>query len=171
MKPNITNLGVSRGPSKSERATINKGNASVETHYGSDTAETVDPIETARQARAESARKAQNEIDADVSEGRRSGRIKHELTTVPGINATGAHEKAMAQHSADFIHGAVTKNRAKMEAARSGYHAARSALGRAAKGVESPCGNSGCNQTTKNNALTCGEGGCSTGVNVQRPKG
>lgn len=165
-------LGKSMGPNKAERATIAKGQKKVEVHYGSDTApEPTDARETARQAQGEQTRRALNEIDADISEGRKSGRIQRELTTVPGMDSSNAQHQSMAKHSADYIAASARGHRGQMEASRSAFHAVRASSRGVPKGVEAPCSTPGCTRTTKNAAPTCGEGGCGAGPNVQRPKG
>lgn len=124
-----------------------------------------------RLSRADKVRTIQNEIDS--THGLKGGRNNPVHSTVPGADASNAQDKAMAQHSADFIAAGVKKNRAGMEAARQGFHSVRASAGRTPKGIETPCSGAGCVSTSKTGSTSCGQGDCGVSLdkNVSRPRG
>ena len=124
-----------------------------------------------RASRADRDKRVQNEIDA--THALPGGRNNPVHTTVPGMDASNAQDKAMAQHSSDFIAAQVSGNRGKMETARQGFHAVRAAAGRTPKGIETPCEGAGCVSTSTAGATRCGKGDCGVSLSkdVKRPRG
>jgi len=128
---------------------------------------------SARASRANKNRVIYNESDDLMRKQVPGGRKEVEGMPTPGMDSNVPHERAMAQHSSDFISASATNNRGKMEASRAVFHAVKLASGRGTpRGVETPCTGSGCVKTAPTNKDTCGESGCGKSLNkdVSRPK-
>ena len=132
---------------------------------------TADKDIATRASRADRDKRVQNEIDStNALPGGRNNPIH---TTVPGMDAPNAHDRAMAQHSADFISAQVRGNRAGMESARQGFHTVRQAAGRTPKNIETPCEGAGCVSTSRAGTTRCGKADCGVSLakDVKRPRG
>ena len=161
-------LGVSRGPSEEERSVIKKGyekaraakNLSrklpVQLDIAIEEKETHEKTgrefyegELEQEKRRKTAREAleSQELSKEENSALRSG-----TRPIPGaqLNSESPQGK-MAEHSAAFLAAAVKKDRPKMEAARTAFHAVRAETGRGGipwkHGVETPCSTSGCVRT------------------------
>jgi hypothetical protein len=124
-----------------------------------------------RLSRADKTRTIQNEIDS--THALPGGRNNPVHSEVPGMKAEDANHRAMAKHSADYISAVGSKDRAKMESARAGFHAVKSASRGAPKNLEAPCSGAGCTKMAAPTKSTCERGDCGTSLskNVNRPRG
>lgn len=182
--PKRIDLGVSTGPSSTERATIRAGYKKTEVNYAPDTEpskpDTVSEVDKGKHSRLAVQREA---LEAHALPGGRNSKAidentGHQVFTAPHINSPKAPERTLAEHSKDFISHTVSGNRAKAEASRASFHAIQSEavskkLSGAPKGLERPCSTPGC-RNTNINVSKCADGSCSPmggSVNVQRPRG
>lgn len=124
-----------------------------------------------RLSRADKTRTIQNEIDS--THALKGGRNNPIHSEVPGMKAEDASHREMAKHSADYITAVGKKDRAKMETARTGFYAVKSASRGAPKGLEAPCSGSGCTKMAAPTKSTCERGDCGVSLsqNVKRPRG
>jgi hypothetical protein len=185
-------LGVSKGPSAAELATIRQGNARTKSARRAAVEESISrksnvgPEQAGAIAGAMSEPKSAPSQDDQSMLTRRQAVTEIESNTVlPGgrHNATAfeaPYQKSdnplhagMAKHLADYIeHGKTGKNRGALEAARAGFHALRSQNRGTPKGMETPCTGPSCNKTVSNGGTSCGEAGCGGGPAVgARPRG
>lgn len=184
MEPKRTNLGVSIGPSKSERATISAGNKKVEVNYAPDhqkDAADVAAEKTIAQKQHVEARYRKVEKENLLPGGRSSKAIdtntKKPVFSDAGSDSDNPHVKSLAKHASDFITHQMGGKSAKAEASRTAFHALHSTVAaKKQKGAnytgERPCSTAGCKNTNIGKS-SCEGGQCSTvgSVNVQRPKG
>jgi hypothetical protein len=177
-------LGVSRGPSAAERATIRGGNKKVESTPIADAPEkdaadvAADAEIVRRRSNVVRAREAQNSVA--LPGGKNSKAIDENtgapVFTKPHMDSSDPHVKALATHSDNFIKSVQSGDRAKANAARAAFHAtSASKRGGAPKGLEIPCSGGDCKNTNYGRTSCSGAGGsCEPmggSVNVQRPRG
>lgn len=185
-------LGVSKGPSASELATIRSGNAKTKSARRAAAEESIARKSNVGPEQASAISGAMSEPkSAPAAEDQKSLYTRRAVTEIEqntvlkgGRNNATAFEApyqksdnplhaGMAKHLADYIeHGKTGKNRGAMESARAGFHALRGQNRGTPKGMETPCTGPSCNKTVSNGGTSCGEGGCGGGPVVgSRPRG
>ena len=184
-------LGVSKGPSASELATIRSGNARTKSARRAAVEESISRKSNVgpEQARSISGAMAEpkpapSQDDQSMLSRRQAVTEIEENTVLPGgrhnatafeaphANSSNPRHAAMAKHLGDFISHSQKGNRAGMEAARAGFHALRAENRGTPKGMETPCTGPSCNQTAKNGGTSCEDGNCGGGPVVgSRPRG
>ena len=152
-------LGVSMGPSKEERATIRRGYESRERVKEPQFDRKGGEVKVDNEYYKGEAEEAfRNKLAREISESHElskeeNEKLKSRTRPIPGaeLDPKSFHGK-LAAHSAAFIEASAKKDRPKMEAARTAFHATKSEstqkLGTPKKyGVEAPCGTAGCSRT------------------------
>jgi hypothetical protein len=151
-------LGVSRGPSKEEREVIKRGYESRDRVKESQFDRKGGEVKVDNEYyKGEAEEAARSKVAREVSETHelskeQSAKLKSGTQPIPGAQLDpSSFQGRMAKHSAAFIEASVKKDRPKMEAARTAFHATKAETTRGGipwkHGVETPCGTAGCGRT------------------------